>query len=223
MHKRIRVLAVSLVVIMALMVCMSGAAMAGEGSELEKDISYIVQKGDTLYGISRKYKVAVSSIMRFNDLKTTTIYPGQKLYLPLETQVPVNVISRGKVNITSEDIDLLARLIHAEARGESFMGKVAVGAVILNRLSSPYFPQTVREVILQKNHYVYQFSPVGDGSINLEPDKSSRLAAIQALKGDDPTNGALFFYNPQTSTDTWIRTLPVTTKIGNHVFASTKA
>jgi len=115
---------------------------------------------------------------------------------------------------------LLARLIHAEARGESFEGQVAVGAVILNRINSPHFPKTIPDVILQKNNRVYQFSPVGDGSINLEPDEKALKAAEQALSGKDPTGGALFFYNPDISGDTWILTLPVVTKIGNHVFAT---
>ncbi|MBM7855601.1 N-acetylmuramoyl-L-alanine amidase [Desulfohalotomaculum tongense] len=234
MYKKIRMLAVSLTVMMTVTAVLTGAAMAGEGSDTiatqvaqgepsNPDMSYIVQEGDTLYGISRKFNLTVASLMRYNGLDNTTILVGQKLYLPLENPPAVAVISRSKVNISLEEVDLLARLIHAEARGESFVGKVAVGAVILNRLKSPYFPHTIKEVIMQKNHRVYQFSPVGDGSINLKPDKSSKLAAIQALKGDDPTNGALFFYNPNASSDTWIRTLPVITRIGNHVFASIKA
>ena len=115
---------------------------------------------------------------------------------------------------------LLARIIHAEARGESFEGKVAVGAVVLNRIRSPHFPKTISDVIFQKNNRVYQFSPVGDGSFNLEPDETSLEAALQALSGKDPTGGALFFYNPELSSDRWIRTLPVMTRIGNHVFAT---
>lgn len=67
---------------------------------------------------------------------------------------------------------------------------------------------------------MFQFSPVGDGSINLEPDETAINAAIQALMGRDPTKGALFFYNPRTASDQWIRTLPVVTRIGNHVFAT---
>ncbi|MTI82219.1 MAG: LysM peptidoglycan-binding domain-containing protein [Firmicutes bacterium] len=231
-REKIRVLAVlfTLVIITASM--FSGAVSAGEDSDKtqlvhalhssESEISYVVREGDTLYDISRKYNVSVASLMRHNGLSNSTIFADQKLYLPLENHV-VTSISRSKVKVSWDEVELLARLIHAEARGESFVGKVAVGAVILNRLQSPCFPHSIEEVIMQKNSHVYQFSPVGDGSINLEPDKNSVMAAVQALKGDDPTKGALFFYNPDASSDTWIRTLPVITRIGNHVFASTKA
>jgi len=126
-------------------------------------------------------------------------------------------LSRG---FTRDDIILLARAIYAESRGESFMGQVAVGAVILNRLESQEFPNTVREIIMQKHKSTYQFTPVQDGSISLEPDDTAICAAIQAIAGLDPTNGALFFYNPETASDQWIRTLQVQSRIGNHVFAS---
>ncbi|MDD2553884.1 MAG: cell wall hydrolase, partial [Desulfotomaculaceae bacterium] len=122
--------------------------------------------------------------------------------------------------ISPEEVLLLARLIYAEARGESFLGQVAVGAVTLNRLASPEFPNTLTKVIYQKTNSVYQFSPVGDGSINMEPDEQAVLAALRAMAGYDPTGGALFFYNPDISGDQWIRTLPVINKIGNHVFAT---
>ncbi len=120
---------------------------------------------------------------------------------------------------TKEDCYLLAKLIHAEARGESMQGKIAVGAVILNRLESPDFPKTIKAIIYQQSGHVYQFSPVADGSINLEPNDAARQAARAAIAGEDPTNGSVFFYNPEIATDDWIKTLPVSTVIGNHVFA----
>lgn len=175
-----------------------------------------VEKGDTLYDIAGEYQVSLRELMKVNNLTSSLIIPGQILVLPGKTQA--SSLSRG--DISREDLLLLARLIHAEARGESFEGQIAVGAVILNRVASPYFPKTIREVVYQKNSRVYQFSPVGDGSINLEPDEKAVQAAVQALQGKDPTGGALFFYNPDISRDKWIRTLPVITKIGNHVFAS---
>lgn len=179
--------------------------------------SYIVKEGDTLYGIAREHQVAVRELMRINNLTGSLIRPGDILTLP-EKSPGSGRLSRG--DISREELLLLARLIHAEARGECFEGQVAVGAVILNRLASPHFPKTIPEVIYQKTNRVYQFSPVGDGSINLEPDEKSIQAAIQALSGKDPTGGALFFYNPDISRDSWIRTLPVVTRIGNHVFAT---
>ncbi len=180
-------------------------------------INYTVREGDTLYDIASEYQVALDELIRVNKLSGSLILPGGTLVLP-EKAALEGVMSRG--NMTREELMLLARLIHAEARGESFEGQVAVGAVILNRLDSPHFPKTITEIVFQKNNRVYQFSPVGDGSINLEPDEKSIQAALQALSGKDPTKGALFFYNPEISGDKWIKTLPVITKIGNHVFAT---
>ncbi|WP_031513768.1 cell wall hydrolase [Desulfofalx alkaliphila] len=235
MNIKIRLLAVTLATAMVLLLVLSGVAMAGEDTvppeiqialeePSESGNLYVVQQGDTLYAISRNHNITVGTLMRHNGLKTTTIWPGQKLYLPHSDQAKVaEVLSRSNYNVTRDDIMLMARLIHAEARGESFMGKVAVGAVILNRIDSPLFPNTIRDVIMEKTSHVYQFSPVGDGSINLEPCEKSIEAALEALSGVDPTGGALFFYNPEATTDQWIRSLPVVTRIGNHLFASTRA
>jgi N-acetylmuramoyl-L-alanine amidase len=148
--------------------------------------------------------------MEANDLDTDLIFPGQVLSIP---ENPVADVS------DQEGLRLIARMINAEARGESFLGKVAVGAVIMNRLHHPAFPNTAREVIFQRTNGIYEFTPVADGSFNLEPDEEAFEAARMAIEGVDPTNGALFFYNPVTAEDEWIRTLPVITSIGNHVFA----
>lgn len=110
---------------------------------------------------------------------------------------------------------LLARLIHAEAEAEPYMGKVAVGAVVLNRVESPLFPGTVSGVIYEPG----AFTPVYDGRINLPPDQTSLRAAQDALRGWDPSFGALYFYNPAKTTSWWVFTRPITTRIGNHVFA----
>lgn len=210
----------------AAMIALSALVPAGEcsqdsntqsGRSDSTSVSYTVKEGDTLYGIAQEYQVAVRELMRANNLNGSLIRPGDILLVP-EKNPSSGRLSRG--DISREELMLLARLIHAEARGESFEGQVAVGAVILNRLASPHFPKTIPEIIYQKSNRVYQFSPVGDGSINLEPDEKAIQAAIQALSGRDPTGGALFFYNPDISKDQWIRTLPVVTRIGNHVFAT---
>jgi len=179
--------------------------------------SYTVREGDTLSEIAQDYQIALRELISVNNLNGSLIRPGETLTLP-EKPAAAGRPSRG--DISREELMLLAKLIHAEARGESFEGQVAVGAVIVNRLANPHFPKTIPDVIYQKSSRIYQFSPVGDGSINLEPDERAVQAAVQALSGKDPTGGALFFYNPDLSADQWIRTLPVMTRIGNHVFAT---
>lgn len=189
----------------------SGGLLPGSGAS---DVfTYTVQKGDTLYDIAIMYRVELPELMRVNNLTGSLIRPGDVLALP---QKPEGLPG----GISQEEVMLLARLIYAEARGESFLGQVAVGAVTLNRLASPHFPKTLTKVIFEKNNRVYQFSPVADGSINMEPDEQAVQAALRALEGDDPTGGALFFYNPDIAGDQWIKTLPVVNRIGNHVFAT---
>ena len=117
--------------------------------------------------------------------------------------------------IVSADHRLLARLVYAEARGESYKGQVAVAAVVLNRVASSEFPNTISGVIYQKN----AFSCVSNGSINNTPDSSCIKAALDALNGWDPTGGCLYYYNPAKTNDQWIRTRTVTTVIGRHHFA----
>ncbi len=180
------------------------------------EINYTVQPGDTLSEIANTFDIDLSSLMRANNLKSSIIHPYQVLKIPVG--VAEAHMSRG--NISRDDLILLAKAIYAEARGESFEGQVAVGAVILNRVRSPYFPDTIREVILQRDQNICQFTPVSDGTINLTPDRKAIQAAFKALEGCDPTGGALFFYNPSISSDNWIKSLPVITRIGKHVFAT---
>ena len=116
---------------------------------------------------------------------------------------------------SSADVLLLARLIYGEARGESYVGQVAVGAVVMNRVRSSSFPNTISGVIYQR----YAFTAVDDGQINLTPNETAKKAAKDALNGWDPTYGSIYYYNPKTATSAWIFTRPVTVTIGNHVFA----
>lgn len=115
----------------------------------------------------------------------------------------------------NNDLYLLAKCIYAEARGEVYEGMVAVGAVILNRVNSPDFPNTVYGVIYQP----WAFTAVNDGQINLEPNQTAYKAAQDALNGWDPTYGCLFYYNPKVATSSWIYSRQVVITIGNHVFA----
>lgn len=117
--------------------------------------------------------------------------------------------------IVSADRKLLAKLVYAEARGESYKGQVAVAAVVLNRVSSSSFPNTISGVIYQTG----AFSCVSNGSINNTPNETAVRAALDAMNGWDPTNGCLYYYNPGKTSDSWIRTRTVVTVIGNHYFA----
>ena len=118
-------------------------------------------------------------------------------------------------NFNSNDRYMLAKVIYAEARGESYTGQVAIGAVVLNRVRDSRFPNTVSGVIYQP----WAFTAVHDGQFDLEPNATAYQAARDALNGWDPTYGSLYYYNPNTATNTWIRSRKVTTTIGEHVFA----
>ena len=123
--------------------------------------------------------------------------------------------SGGANGYTDADTYLLARCIYGEARGESYTGKVAVGAVVLNRVRSPEFPNTVAGVIYQR----HAFTAVSDGQINLTPDETAISAARDAMNGWDPTGGCLYYYNPVTATSEWIFSRETVITIGRHVFA----
>ncbi|MDN4523885.1 cell wall hydrolase [Fictibacillus fluitans] len=113
------------------------------------------------------------------------------------------------------DLDIMARVVNGEARGESYIGKVAVAAVILNRLGDRRFPKDAYSVVNQTN----AFTAVHDGQYNLSPGSDSYRAVVDALKGWDPTYGSVFYYNPNTATNQWIFTRQSVTRIGNHIFA----
>ena len=115
---------------------------------------------------------------------------------------------------SNSDLNLLARLVYAEARGEPYTGQVAVAAVVLNRVKNSSFPNSVAGVIYQRG----AFSVVDDGQINLTPNQTAYSAARDAINGWDPTYGAIYYFNPKTATNGWIWSRPVTVVIGNHRF-----
>jgi N-acetylmuramoyl-L-alanine amidase len=119
-----------------------------------------------------------------------------------------------RYHLSSQDIRWMERVVYSEARGEPFQGQVAVAAVVLNRLESPHFPHTIRGIIFQRN----AFTAVQDGQIWLKPDIEARRAVMKALKGYDPTGGALYYYNPEIATAEWSKKRPIIKRIGNHVF-----
>ncbi len=116
--------------------------------------------------------------------------------------------------VNSSNLNLLSRVIYGEARGEPYTGQVAVAAVVLNRVRSSSFPNTVSGVVYQSG----AFDCVSDGQINLSPDSTSRKAAQDALNGWDPTYGAIYYFNPSTATNKWIWSRPMTITIGKHRF-----
>lgn len=117
---------------------------------------------------------------------------------------------------SSSNLNLLARLISAEARGEPYIGQVAVGAVVLNRVDHPSFPDTIAGVIYQKG----AFTCVADGQFNVAVSESAYRAARDALNGWDPVGGAIYYYNPKTASNAWIRSRPYITTIGRHIFCA---
>ena len=114
----------------------------------------------------------------------------------------------------SSNVNLLARLIYGEARGEPYTGQVAVGAVVMNRVKSSSFPNSISGVIYQSG----AFDAVRDGQINLTPDSTAKKAAQDAINGWDPSYGAIYYFNPSTATNKWIWSRPMTVTIGNHRF-----
>ncbi len=168
-----------------------------------------VKVGDTLNNLAERYSLRDEQIVSRNSLPPKEMLrPGQLLFIPL----PESSILFPEFR----DFELLARIIAAEARGESFEGQIAVGAVILNRTKDPRFPNTIHEVVFQKG----QFDVVTTGVyLNIIVPELSRRAAQEALRGRDPTNGALFFYNPQLVKDQgYWENKPVAAVIGNHTF-----
>ena len=122
--------------------------------------------------------------------------------------------SNSSVSTNSNDLNLLARVIYGEARGEPYTGQVAIGAVVLNRVRNSSFPNTIAGVVYQSG----AFDAVSDGQINLTPNSTAKKAAQDALNGWDPTYGAIYYFNPKTATNKWIWSRPMTVTIGNHRF-----
>lgn len=151
---------------------------------------------------------AVKSFQRKNGLTADGIV-GEKTAAALGISLPSDTD-----RTATGDVWLLARVIYGEARGEPYKGQVAIGAVVLNRVRSASFPNTIAGVIYQKG----AFDAVSDGQINLAPNDTAVRAARDALSGWDPTNGCLFYYNPATATSKWMLSRPVLLRIGSHAF-----
>lgn len=172
-----------------------------------KELGFFNGAVDGIYGV--KTQSAVRNYQKSVGITADGIAgPKTLLYLGLGSS------SSSSGQFSSSDIYLLAKVIAAEARGESYIGQVAVGAVVLNRVDSSSFPDTVAGVVYQKG----AFSAVTDSNWVVEPTAESKKAARDALNGWDPSGGALYYYNPAKTSNKWIRTRPVITTIGKHVF-----
>ncbi len=208
MKKQIMIL-VSVILITAAPILVSGSS------------GYTVQKGDTLSKIARQHGVSLDQLLEVNPGidNPDLIRVGDIVHIPHSSvDQKQNEPSKGDsvVNrLTDTEKQLMAQLVHAEAKGEPYEGKVAVAHVILNRVEDEHFPDTVSEVIYQPG----QFQPVANGSINEPPDEESVKAVEEALANRGKNNRSLYFYNPDTSTDTWIFSRQTLEVIGNHVFA----
>ena len=187
----------------------SGATVKKVQQKL-KNWGYYSGSVDGIYG-----KNTVAAVKLFQEKNGLTVdgIAGTK------TLAAMGITSSGSQSqsgsYSDSDVALLARLIYGEARGESYVGQVAVGAVVMNRIKSASFPNTMAGVIYQS----YAFTAVNDGQINLTPDATAKKAAQDAMNGWDPTYGAIYYYNPAIATSSWIFSRKTTVTIGNHVFA----
>lgn len=223
-----RILPLLLALCLALSVPLTALAatvleVGSSGSDVTKIQKKLIQYGymtgsaDGRYG--EKTRDAVKWFQRKNGL-TVDGRVGDKTAAALGVTLSggsksaSTTASAGSAKIVSADHRLLSKLVYAEARGEPYKGQVAVAAVVLNRVASSSFPNTISGVIYQRN----AFTCVNNGSINNTPDSSCIRAALDALNGWDPTGGCLYYYNPKTAVDDWIRTRTTKTVIGRHSF-----
>ena len=189
--------------------------MAQLGSEVrqiqEKLKRWGYYDGDVDGIFGSKTLQAVKDFQRVNNLQVDGIV-GEKTLAALGINSSQNSSSTSSSN--SSNVDLLSRLVYAEARGEPYKGQVAVAAVVLNRVASSSFPNTISGVIYQSG----AFDVVADGQINFSADATAKKAAQDALNGWDPTSGCIYYFNPKTATSSWIWRRAQVLTIGNHIF-----
>lgn len=181
-----------------------------------KNWGYYTGSVDGIYG--SRTETAVRYFQRKNGLVVDGI-AGKNTLAAMGIQSSSSSPASSSVGgYSSSDLNLIARAVYGEARGEPYTGQVAVAAVILNRVRDSRFPKTVAGVVYQAG----AFDVVADGQINLTPNDTAYKAVRDAVNGWDPTYGCLYYYNPRTATNKWIRSLPISTTIGSHVFCRAK-
>lgn len=216
--KKIMLTLMALLLVPAIALGATVLEVGSNGSDVTKVQKRLIQYGymtgsaDGKYG--EKTRDAVIWFQKRNGL-TADGRVGSATAAALGVTLGSSGSTTASATILSADHRLLAKLVYAEARGETYKGQVAVAAVVLNRVRSASFPNTISGVIYQTN----AFTCVNNGSINNTPDSSCIRAARDAMNGWDPTGGCLYYYNPKTASDSWIRTRTVKTVIGNHSFA----
>ncbi len=176
-----------------------------------KNWGYYTGSVDGVYG--PKTVEAVKYFQRRNGLYVDGIV-GTKTASAMGISLSSTTTTSSSTSSSSSDLTLLSKLVYAEARGEPYQGQVAVAAVVLNRVKSASFPNTIAGVIYQSG----AFDCVRDGQINLTPNATSKQAAQDALNGWDPTYGCLYYYNPRTATSKWMLSRTIKLSIGNHSF-----
>jgi N-acetylmuramoyl-L-alanine amidase len=179
--------------------------------------AYNVSPGDTLSQIAVNEHITLIDLIKLNpQIKDPNmIFPGDVIKTT-ETPDVANPTTTVNTTYSARDLDVMSRIIEAEAGGEPYKGKVAVAEVIMNRVASPKFPDSVEAVV----YAPHQFSPVANGMINKPASDDSIRAAKEVLStyhGD--SNGAIYFFNPGATSDHWIRTRQVVERIGNHIFS----
>lgn len=193
-------------------VAVGALTFAGQANASAKEIN--IHKGDTLYQLGKDYNVSVSALKEANNRTSDMIYAGESLKLPGQGE-EVKGASTSAANLSGDDKDLLARLVNAEAKGEPHEGKVAVASVILNRVASDKFPDTIKDVIYEKG----QFTPVSNGAINEQATDDAKNAVDEAASDQSSAKGALYFFNPDSASSSFLDGKETTEKIGHHVFA----
>lgn len=217
MKKSLRVIALSLLLVSLLELSASASVVAwgSRGSQVS-----LVQQKLKQYGY---YDGAVDGVFG-KETYNAVVWFQEKNGLKADGAVGPSTAAALGITLTGtvaastyqeSEVRILARLVSGEARGEPYVGQVAVAAVVLNRVKSPAFPNTISGVIFQTG----AFDAVWDGQFDMEPTENSVRAARDALNGWDPTGGCLYYYNPSTATNSWIWTRQVQLTIGKHAFA----